>query len=182
MFGEEGDSAVQSEMQQLHDRGVMRPRSPTSLNRRERRKALQYLMFLKKKRDGTIKGRGCKDGRKQRRYIQKCDASSPTIATESVFLIVVIAAKEGRVVTSVDLPAAFMHTDMDGDKVLVRIEGRMAELLAMIDPKLYRPHIIVEKGKPFLYGELRKVLYGMIQAALKFWERSCQSGVRNQPL
>jgi len=31
----------------------------------QRKKALQYLMFLKEKRDGTIKTRGCADGRSQ---------------------------------------------------------------------------------------------------------------------
>jgi len=28
----------------------------------ERKKALRYLMFLKEKRNGTIKARGCSDG------------------------------------------------------------------------------------------------------------------------
>jgi len=31
----------------------------------ERKKALRYLMFLKEKRDGSIKARGCADGRPQ---------------------------------------------------------------------------------------------------------------------
>ena len=53
-------------------------------------------MFLKEKRDGTIKGRGCADGRKQREYTNKEDASSPTVAIESVFLTSVIDAHEAR--------------------------------------------------------------------------------------
>ena len=84
IFGDKGDHAVRSEMQQLHDRRMMCPRPPSTISRNERGDALQYLMFLKKKRDGTIKGRGCADGRKQRRYITKSDASSPTISTEDV--------------------------------------------------------------------------------------------------
>lgn len=47
----------------------------------------------------------------------------------------------------------------------------MAEMLAMIDPKLYRQHIIMENGKPVLYAELKKALYGMLQSALKFWQQ-----------
>lgn len=171
LFGEEGDSAIQAEMQQIHDREVMIPRSPVSLNRAERRKALRYLMFLKKKRDGKVKGRGCADGRKQRLYIDKCDASSPTISTEAVFLIIMVAAKEERDVAIVDIPGAFLHTKLEGETVIVRFDGRMAEILAVIDPKLYLPHITMENGKPVLYGELKKVLYGMLQAALKFWEQ-----------
>ena len=70
-----------------------------------------------------------------------------------------------------DIPGAFMQTGLDGEKIHIKFEGRMVELLAMIDPQLYRPHIIVEKGKPVLYAELSKVLCGMLQAALKFWEQ-----------
>ena len=33
--------------------------------------ALTYLMFLKRKRCGKIKARGCADGRPQREYIMK---------------------------------------------------------------------------------------------------------------
>lgn len=46
--------------------------------------------------------------------------------------------------------------------------GRMGELLAMIDPKPYRSKIIIKGGKPVLYAELRKALYGMLQSALQF--------------
>jgi hypothetical protein len=67
-FGAEGRDAVLSEMKQLHDRGVIEPRDPNSLSVEDKRGALEYLMFLKKKRSGKIKGRGCADGRKQRVY------------------------------------------------------------------------------------------------------------------
>lgn len=67
-----------------------------------------------------------------------------------------------------------MQTELDGEKVTIKFEGRMVELLAMIDPKLYRPHVIIERGKPVLYAELCKVLYGMLQAALKFWRQVSQ--------
>jgi hypothetical protein len=41
-------------------------------------------MFLKEKRDGSLKGRTVAGGNKQRDYISKEDASSPTVATEAV--------------------------------------------------------------------------------------------------
>jgi len=49
----------------------------------KRKKELRYLMFLKEKRDGTIKARGCADGRPQRRYTNKEDTSLPTISIEA---------------------------------------------------------------------------------------------------
>ena len=43
-------------------------------------------MFLKQKRCGKIKGRGCADRRKQRKYLTKEDKSAPTVSTEDIFL------------------------------------------------------------------------------------------------
>jgi hypothetical protein len=71
MFGDAGVAAVKSELQQLHDRKVMAPVMASSLTREQRIAALAYLMFLKRKRCGKIKGRGCADGRKQRKYIRR---------------------------------------------------------------------------------------------------------------
>jgi hypothetical protein len=127
-------------------------------------------MFLKKKRNGTVKGRGCADGRKQRRYTAKEDASSPTVATESVFLTCAVEAHEGRDVATVDLPGAFMQADMD-DTVYMRIDGTMAELLIQIDPKKYGPCVQYIRGKAVLYVRLKKAVYGTLKAAQLFWKR-----------
>ena len=168
-FGEAGVEAVLKELQQLHDRKVLEPRQPETMTREEKRAALHYLMFLTKKRCGRIKGRGCADGRKQRAYTSKEDASSPTVAIESLMLSCVIDAKEKRDVATVDLPGAFMQADMD-DLVHMRLEGKMAELLVRCDPKLYRKYVRIEGGKTVLYVELRKALYGTLKAALLFWQ------------
>jgi hypothetical protein len=57
-------------------------------------------MFLKEKRCGKIKGRGCADGCKQREYLSKEDTSSPTVAIESVFLSCVIDVVMLQLLTS----------------------------------------------------------------------------------
>jgi Reverse transcriptase (RNA-dependent DNA polymerase) len=167
-FGDDGVDAVLGELQQLHDRKVLMPKIADELTSGERRAALRYLMFLKKKRCGRIKGRGCADGRKQRIYTAKEDASSPTVAIESLMLSCVIDAEEERDVTTVDIPGAFMQADME-DTVHMKMEGKMAELLVRIDPKLYRKFVQMENGKMVLYVELKKALYGTLKAALLFW-------------
>jgi len=53
------------------------PRSRNDMSYKERKKALRYLMFLKEKRDGTIKARGCADSMAQRIYTSEEDTSSP---------------------------------------------------------------------------------------------------------
>eukprot|EP00957_Ditylum_brightwellii_P196404 14964730-Ditylum_brightwellii.AAC.1 len=113
VFGDEGKNAVLNELKQLHDRMVLDPKEPEKLTHEEKKMSLQYLMFLTKKRCGRIKSRGCADGRKQRSYIPKDDASAPTVAIESLMLSCLIDAKEGRDVVTVDIPGAFMQADMD---------------------------------------------------------------------
>ena len=49
VFGEKGYAAVKKEMQQLHDRKVMQPINRKDLSLAQKREALGYLMFLKKK-------------------------------------------------------------------------------------------------------------------------------------
>ena len=65
-FGEAGADAIKKELEQLVYRKVMQGRSAGQLTAAQKKAALRYLMFLKQKRCGRIKGRGCADGRKQR--------------------------------------------------------------------------------------------------------------------
>jgi hypothetical protein len=169
MFGERGETAVEAELQQLHDRKVMMPVDAETLSVEDKRKALEYLMFLKEKRCGKIKGRGCADGRKQRLYTTKEEASSPTVAIESILLSCVIDAEEGRHVATADIPSAFMQVDMD-EMVHMRLEGTMVDLLLKVAPE-YEPYVFMESGKKILYVLLLKALYGTIRAALLFWRK-----------
>jgi hypothetical protein len=170
MFGEAGVQAVKKELEQVHERKVMRPCKHRELTSEQKREALAYLMFLKRKRCGTVKGRGCADGRKQRSYIAKEDASSPAVATESVFLMALIDAEERPEVAVVDIPGAFMQADMD-EETFVRIHGKMAELLLEIDPEMYKPCVIYEGKEKVIYVKLLKALYGTLRAARLFWEK-----------
>jgi hypothetical protein len=49
--------------------GAVKMLKPSEINKNIRYEALNYLMFLKRKRCGKIKARGCADGRPQREYI-----------------------------------------------------------------------------------------------------------------
>jgi hypothetical protein len=172
LFGEPGAEAVTKELTQLHDRGVIEPKLSSELTAEQRRRALSYLMFLKEKRNGDIKGRGCADGRSQRDYMEKADTSSPTILTEALILSCMIDAKEDRDVATADIPGAFLQMEYNEGDTHIRIEGTMAELLAQVDPKLYRQYIITRpNGKTVLYAETLKAMYGTLNAALLFWTK-----------
>jgi len=51
----------------------------TDMSYKEQKRALRYLMFLKKKRDGSIKAFRCAD-----EYMTKDKASSPTVSLDHV--------------------------------------------------------------------------------------------------
>jgi hypothetical protein len=79
-------------MKQLHLRNMFKPKHWCDLSQVQRQMVFESYMFLKQKRDGKIKGRTVTGGNKQRDYISKEDASSPTVATEAVLLSCIIDA------------------------------------------------------------------------------------------
>jgi hypothetical protein len=79
-------------------------------------------------------------------------------------MCVVDAIKKRNVATS-DIPGAFMQSDMKG-KVVMKLEGVMAEVILKIDPRKYKKYAVTENGKDVIYIILMKALYGTLQAAL----------------
>ena len=178
VFGQKGIDTVSKEMQQFHDREVIIMKNPSQLTKEERHCALPYLMLLKEKFDTTIKGRGCADGRLQRLFISKDQTSSPKFSNKALFLTLTIDAKEGRDVATCDIPGAFLQTDMNegDDRVHIKLDGAMVELLAKINPQVYQKYIILSrKGKPVLYGETHKAIYGTLNASLLFYKKLVKS-------
>ena len=84
-----------------------------------------------------MKARGCIVGTLQRKYIKKEDAALLTVTLESLFILVLINAFEKRRTGTFDCPGAFLHAKSDKD-VIIALEGPLAELMAKVDPKIYR--------------------------------------------
>jgi len=166
-YGAEARKAVVDKLKQLHDKGAVEPIQ--GLTRNQKRASLRYLMYITKKKTGRIKARGCADGRKQRETMSKDEASSPTVAIESVFLSCVVDAEEKREVVVTDVPGAYLHADMDKE-VHMCLTGKMAELLVRVKPELYRKYVEDHNGKKVLYVRLRKALYGCLKSGQLFWQ------------
>ena len=160
---------VLKELRQIHSKKAIIPLQPKEMTYEQKKAALRYLMFLKKKRCGRIKGRGCSGGRKQRVYISKEERSSPTVTTEGMILSCILDVMEGRYVVTVDIPWAFLHADMD-DIVNMRLDGVMDELLVKVEPKTYSKHLVLENREKVLYVRLKKAFYGTLKASLLFWK------------
>jgi len=169
IFGKAGALAVSTELEQVHSRKVIKLKHPHELSSKQSADALWYLMFLKEKHAGQTKGIGSADGCKERLYTQREETSSPTVAVESLLISATMDAYERRDTATVDIPGAFMQADMVG-YLHVKLEGRLAELSTMLNPKSYDEYLYINNGKPTMYVKLKKVLYGTLQAAMLFWK------------
>jgi hypothetical protein len=170
-FKERGEAGVTKELTQMHDMDVFRPIMKDDLTRDERKKALASLMFLKEKRDQSVKARMCADGRGQRGDWSKQDTTSPTVSTELVFITAVIDAHEGRDVACFDIPGAFLHADSD-ENITMILKGQLAELMVQVAPNLYRKYITIDrKVKAILYVKMQKAIYGLQRSALLFYRK-----------
>jgi hypothetical protein len=110
---------------------VLTPVDGRTLGTQERQGTLPSLMFLKQKRSGKIKGRGCADDRRQKLYNNKEDASSPTVSIESVMFTSIIEASEKRDIAKVDIPGGFLQADMY-EIVRMKITGTMVDIMVLL--------------------------------------------------
>lgn len=173
-WGDKALSAVKSEMKQLHFRETFLPKHWKELTHMQRQTVLESHMFLKEKRCGTIKGRTVAGGNKQRSYIQKEDASSPTVSTESVLLTAIIDAEEGRDVAVIDIPNAFIQTRIEDedDMAIIKLRGVLVDILLEIAPGVYDDYVTVDKkGTKQLLVQCQNALYGTMVASLLYYRK-----------
>jgi hypothetical protein len=121
-----GSDAITKELDQLHKRNCFALIDVSKLTVGGKKKAQHALMLLTEKRDGSVKGRSVYSGKPTRKWLAKQDATSPTVATESIMITLVIDAKESCDVMMVDVPNAFIQTKMperkDGkERVIMKI-------------------------------------------------------------
>ncbi len=79
-FGDEGEMAITKELRQFNSNNVFELLEANSLSDEEKKGALASLIFLKEKRNGTVKARSCANGSVQREHVAKEEAASPTVA------------------------------------------------------------------------------------------------------
>ena len=86
-FGKKGYKAIIEELDEnLLRKNMIDVLDPSDVTWSIFQMSLAYLIFLKQKQSGKIKGRGCAAGRPQQEYIFKLGSSSPTIKTRALFI------------------------------------------------------------------------------------------------
>jgi hypothetical protein len=86
-WGEDAKVAVEAKAKQLHWRNSFKPVHWKDVDEERRKQIFESHVLMKKKRTSPIKARKVAGGNKQRDFISKENVSSPTIAMESVLLL-----------------------------------------------------------------------------------------------
>ena len=90
-------------------------------------------------------------------------------------LLAAIDAKECQDVMVMDIPNAFIQTHMpdkdDGERVMMKIRGRLVDWLLEIDTHAYNSFVVMEKGEKVLYLHVIKAIYGMLEASLMWYRK-----------
>ena len=126
-----------------------------TLSAEDKANLLNAVNIIKQKRDGTIKGRTCADGGKQKRYLGRDESvASPTVSLESFFTNLVIDVYEERDIATFDIPA---------DKnVILKLRGHFVDIMCDTN-KENRQYLRYEQGKKVLYLKVLREIYGCIE-------------------
>ena len=160
-------TAAEAEMKQLHWQNTFKPVQYLDFTPEQRKTILESHIFLTEKQNGEIKGRTVAGGNKQRGYIEKEDASSPTVATKSVILT-----------SALDVPNAFIQMVVKDKKrrVIIRIRGMLMDILVKLAPEVYEPYVTYDKkGIKQILVECLNAIYGTMVAGLLYYEKFTHS-------
>ncbi len=171
---------VEAEAKQLHWQNSFKPVHWKDVTQEKRDQILESHVFVKRKPSGEIKARKVAGGNKQRDFISKESASSPTISTDAVLLTLIIDAKEHRDLAIIDIPNTFIQTEDDKDRVIMRIRGHMVDVLVKVAPTVYGPYVSTNKlGRKQLLVECLNAIYGTMVASLLYYQKFTRS-LKNQ--
>jgi hypothetical protein len=102
-----------------------------------------------------------------------------------------IDAQENRNVTIVDIPNTFIQTFIEDvkDKVVMRIQGHMVDVLVKVAPKVYGPYLLMDKqGRKQLLVQCLNAIYGIMVASLLYYHKFTshqefeESGIHNESI
>lgn len=171
----ESRRSIMKELQQLVDKEVWEIIDKANLSEKQLRKVIRSSMFLTEKYTASgqfdkLKSRLVAGGDMQDKTLYD-NLSSPTVAQETIMMVLAIAAIEKRKVTTIDITGAYLECEIgDDDEVIMTIDPLLATLLAQIDPEVEQKKD--EKG--VIYVKLKKALYGCVQSAKLWYDKLCK--------
>ncbi len=164
-----GNDALMKELHQFLILYCFSPKDPKTLSQQDPQNALTSLMFLTEKCSGEIKACNCADGSKQHEHITMEKATTPTASLDAIFIQATIFTHEGCDMATCNIAVTFLQVD-NPNYVLMHLASILAKLMVTIAPNIYQKYTTTTaKGKPVLYVQLEKALYGMMKSALLFY-------------
>ena len=98
------------------------------------------------------------------------DISSPTVALESIMMVIAIAAAEDRKIATCDVTGAFLEAEMPEDEeVLMSLDPVTARVLSELSPDVVP--FMNENGT--LVVRLKRALYGCVQSSKLWYDKLC---------
>ena len=167
-FGTSALKSIAAECIQLINKKVFHPIDAGKLSTKERRAVIRSTMFLKEKflSNGDfekLKARLVAGGDQQDKSLYE-DLSSPTVTTQSVFMVAATAGRERRRVVVIDISGAYLNADLTGIKVRMRLDPLLSAIIAQLD--IVYEKFIEPDGS--IVVELDKALYGCVESA-RLW-------------
>ena len=173
-FGDAAIDAIKLELRQLLDKGTFTPVKASTLSSAQRKRVIRSSMFLKEKFNASgifekLKARLVANGSQQDRELYD-NISSPTVSLPALFIMLTLAAKEKRIVTSFDIGNAYLNASMENEQeeVLMVVDRFISNILKHLAPNL-APFANPDTGE--LTVRLNRALYGCIRSARLWYER-----------
>lgn len=162
------------ELVQLTKQQCWNPVHVEESTEKEKEKAVEAIMLLAEKHTVEVKGRFVYNSNESRDWLSRQRTTSPTASLEAIITTCVIDAFEERDVMSVDIPNAFIQTEMPEveageERVIMKITGTIVDCLIEIDPG-YREYVVYENGKRVLCTAILRAIYDMLIASLLFYK------------
>ena len=108
-------------------------------------------MLLTRKKTGDCKGRLAYNGKPTRLWLGNEDKSSPTVLCESIMITCAVDAYERRKTMSMDIPNAYIQTDVPiqekGERIIMKVRGKLVDWLVELDPATYLSYVVIERGQ-----------------------------------
>jgi hypothetical protein len=155
--------SIYKELSQLHEKKVFKPIHATF---KQQKKAIKSFLFLKEKKTSLgefekLKSRMVAGGHMQdKSELLYEDIYSPTASLSHLFIVACLAAREGRLIRTIDVTGAYLNADMRAG-VYMHIDHTLAAILVIIDPS-YKDYL---RDDGSLIVELLKALYGCVESA-----------------
>ncbi|NDF27739.1 MAG: hypothetical protein EB153_09375 [Nitrosopumilaceae archaeon] len=172
-FGTQAIDAVKVQLKTILDKKTWKPRLKSELSKKQLKRLMRILVFVTEKEKGNLKARACGRGCDLDKTTYKInDISSPTANSNSLFITIDIAAREGRFIVTLDIGAAYLNANIMKETFMY-VDKETAEILIEMDPSYadYREpdgRILVQLNKA-LYGcpESGKLWYDCVTTFLK---------------